>query len=247
MNIDIHAITVCVNYSHLFKFCIPNKRFFKRWLIVTVEEDFDTIELCKKHNLEYIFSKNLYKRQFSKGAAINEGFDHLGYKQDWYLHIDADVLLPDNFGDTFPIDEETSLPKIVGLKRDKCINVELIERMGIERLYEEIIDGKFEALNLYTIGRINVPEDETFENFNSQHYFDKTDEIVQKFKGYGYFQLFYMPALFEVYPDLHHVYPSLSTNAGHDDWIFSKMFWQNVSLDSYCIHLSPEDTNWDGI
>ena len=71
MNIDIHAITVCVNYAHLFKFCIQNKHFFKRWVIVTIEEDTDTINLCKENNLEYIISKTLYNRQFSKDEAIN--------------------------------------------------------------------------------------------------------------------------------------------------------------------------------
>ena len=77
-------------------------------------------------------------------------------------------------------------------------------------------------------------------------YFDRSDKIIQRFKGYGYFQLWHMPTLLELYPDLHHVYPSLSKNAGHDDWIFSKLFYQIVSLQSYCIHLSPEKLNWDG-
>ena len=44
MNIEIHAVTVCVNYAHLFKHCIPNKRFFKRWVIVTTKEDTDTLK-----------------------------------------------------------------------------------------------------------------------------------------------------------------------------------------------------------
>jgi hypothetical protein len=83
--------------------------------------------------------------------------------------------------------------------------------------------------------------------FVSQQYFNKTDEVIQKFKGYGYFQLFHLPSLLEVYPDLHHIYPSMSKNAGHDDWIFSKIFYQIISLDSYCVHLSPEKINWDGI
>jgi hypothetical protein len=56
-----------------------------------------------------------------------------------------------------------------------------------------------------------------------------------------------MPTLFEVYSDLYHVYPSLSKNAGHDDFIFAKMFYQVISLDSYCIHLSPEKIGWDGV
>ena len=44
---EINAITVCVNYAHLFKHCLGNKRFFKRWVIVTHEDDKETIKLCK--------------------------------------------------------------------------------------------------------------------------------------------------------------------------------------------------------
>ncbi|MDA7616796.1 hypothetical protein N8579_00295 [bacterium] len=247
MNIDIHAITVCVNYAHLFKHCIKNKLFFKRWVIITTEEDTDTINLCKENNLEYIISKTLYNRQFSKGEAINEAMDYLGYNEEWYLHIDADVLLPDNFGDTFPIDEETGRVKVIGLRKLKCVDTEHMERTGYYRYYEEFVDEPFSALNLYTMGRVNVDEEEDFEMFVPQQYFNQTENIVQKFKGYGYFQLFHLPSLLEVYPDLHHIYPSMSKNAGHDDWIFSKIFYQIISLDSYCVHLSPEKINWDGI
>lgn len=247
MNIDIYAATVCVNYAHLLKHCISNKRFFKRWVIVTSEDDTETIKLCQENNLEYILSKKLYNRQFSKGEAINEAFDYLGYTNDWYLHIDADVLLPDNFSDTVPVDVETNRTKIIGLRKLKCVDTEHMERVGYYRYYEEFLDEPFAALNLYTMGRINVDEEEDFNPFIPQIYFDKPEEIVQKFKGYGYFQLFHLPSLLNVYPDLHHLYPSMSKNAGHDDWIFSKMFYQTICLDSYCIHLSPENTNWDGI
>lgn len=247
MNIDIYAATVCVNYAHLLKHCISNKRFFKRWVIVTSEDDTETIKLCQENNLEYILSKKLYNRQFSKGEAINEAFDYLGYTNDWYLHIDADVLLPDNFSDTVPVDVETNRTKIIGLRKLKCVDTEHMENTGYYRYYEEFLDEPFAALNLYTMGRINVDEQEDFNPFIPQIYFDKPEEIVQKFKGYGYFQLFHLPSLLNVYPDLHHLYPSMSKNAGHDDWIFSKMFYQTICLDSYCIHLSPENINWDGI
>ena len=247
MNIDINAITVCVNYGNYLKYCISNKRFFKRWIIVTVEHDIETIDICKKNGLEYIISKKLYSRQFAKGCAINEALEYIGYNEDWYLHIDADVLLPDNFGDTFIIDEETEKTKIIGLKRPKCIEGDKLDGIGPYQIYEELVDEKLSALNLYTIGRINVDEGEYFKNFNPQFYFDQPDKIIQGFKGYGYFQLWHMPTLFEVYSDLYHVYPSLSKNAGHDDFIFAKMFYQVISLDSYCIHLSPEKIGWDGV
>lgn len=247
MNIDIHAVTVCVNYAHLFKYCIGNKRFFKRWVIITTEDDIDTVQLCKQHNLEYIFSKELYTRKFAKGKAINEALDYLGYDKGWYCHIDADVLLPDNFDKTFKKDKETGGIKIVGMKRLKCIDTDTLLNKGPYRFYEVYADREVENLTLYTIGRVNVDEEEDFTDFYPQQYFNQTDNIVQKFSGYGFFQLFYMPSILRAYPDLHHVYPSMSKNAGHDDWIFSKMFYQKVCLDSYCVHLSPENINWDGL
>ncbi len=237
--IDIHAITVCVNYAHLFKYCVGNKKFFKRCIIVTVEDDIDTINLCKENNLEYIFSKTLYTRKFAKGCAINEAIDYIGYDKEWYLHIDADVLLPTNFNDTFEYNEETDNYNIIGTKR--------LKRTGVEKYFKQDLSLEHPALYLYTMGRVNVDEEEDFEMFIPQQYFDLTDNIIQRHKGYGYFQLFHLPSLLKVYPDLRYVYPNLSKNAGHDDFIFQKMFYQTVSLNTYCIHLSPEEQNWDGI
>ena len=53
--IDINAVTVCVNFSHYLKHCISNKKYFKRWVIVTHKDDTDTIKLCKDNDLEYVF------------------------------------------------------------------------------------------------------------------------------------------------------------------------------------------------
>ena len=49
--IDINAVTVCINFSHYLKHCISNKKYFKRWVIVTHEDDTDTIKLCKDNDL----------------------------------------------------------------------------------------------------------------------------------------------------------------------------------------------------
>ena len=236
--VDLYAVTVCVNYSHLFKHCIPNKRFFKRWVIVTHKDDKHTIKLCKENDLEYIFSEKIYQRTFWKSGAINEALDKIGYDKDWYIHIDSDVLLPDNFMDMFQKSEFNEEIEIIGRRK--------LKQTGIEKPYSHPISKPFKALNLFCMGRINVDEEEDFEHFVSQDYFDRPDLIVQRFKGYGYFQMWHGPSLYRVYPDLHHMYPSLSKNAGHDDWIFSKMFYQLIDLPVYCIHLSPENENWDG-
>ena len=237
MNIEIHAVTVCVNYAHLFKHCIPNKRFFKRWVIVTTEEDTDTIQLCKDNDLEYIFSKVLYDRTFFKSGAINEGFDHLGKDKTWYLHIDADVLLKDDFMSTFPTHPIEKRPYIKGYTKNK----------GKETTYSAYLDSHFQANVLYTMGRINVDSDEDFNDFKPEEYFTLKGSIKQRYNGYGFFQLFHLPRLQRLYKSLYQIYPTLSINAGADDGIFQKMFGKKVSLDTYCLHLSSEGNNWDGI
>jgi len=236
---EINAITVCVNYSHLFKHCLGNKRFFKRWIIVTAEDDLDTINLCKENNLEFIISKTIYDRQFFKSGAINEAFNYLGTDKDWYLLIDSDILLPDNFFD-FIEENENGEKEITGIRMIKH---------GIDEVIvphtESIINPK--SNDIFTLGRVNVFEDEDFNNFDPDYYFSLMDHIIQHFKAYGYFQLFNMKKLKETYKYLHDIHPTLSNNAGHDDYFFKKMFSKVISLNQHCVHLSHEGVNWDGI
>ena len=233
MSIDINAVTVCVNFSHYLKHCISNKKYFKRWVIVTHEDDTDTIELCKKHDLEYILSKKIYKRVFNKGAAINEGFDYLGKDKEWYCHIDADVLLHDNFASSF------SPTHIHGQLRHTYLERVLPHQHKLGMLPD--------ALYLYTMGRINLNGDENLNEINFKEVFKMEDKIVQQWLGWGYFQLFNLKALKEVYENLYQIYPTMSNNAGTDDYVFKQLFYQVISLNTHCIHLSPEKVHWDGI
>ena len=237
-DIDIYAVTVCVNYARYFKHCMPNKRFFKRWLIVTVEEDKDTIKLCEENDLEYIFSKTLYDRKFFKSGAINEGFYHLGDDHEWYLHIDADILLKENFTDNFKLNKKGELclrgytnPAL----RDKSPRLKMVN-----------IDNP--AHNwIFSMER----DDITIANFTDPEYevlplsvdFDKP----RHYHGYGYFQLFNLRMLRERFPSLYQIYPTLSNNAGADDIIFRDMFQRVVSLSTRCYHFSEIGVNWDGI
>ena len=96
--ISIEAVTVCINFSDHLKYCVGNKKFLDRWVIITVETDFETINLCKQFSLEYYFSNRIYEHgaPFSKGKAINEGVLHIE-KSGWLLILDCDIVLPQNF------------------------------------------------------------------------------------------------------------------------------------------------------
>ena len=231
--IDINAVTVCINFSHYLKHTISNKRFFKRWVIVTHQDDKETIKLCKKHDLEYIFSKRIYERVFFKGAAINEGIEYLGKDQEWYCHIDADVLLNNNFPSTF------SDNQIHGLLRHTFVERVLTHSQYINQLPD--------ALYLYTMGRINLNGDEDLNKIDFNKVFKMEDKIIQQWLGWGYFQLFNAFALKKVYNGLHDFYPTMSYNAGTDDYLFKQLFYQVINLNTHCIHLSPEKVFWNGI
>ena len=94
----LEAVTVCIDFSDYLKKCLANKMLFDRWLIVTTAQDGKTIKLCEEAGLEYVVSQRIYEdgAYFNKGKAINEGLRKLE-KQDWILHVDADIKLPTNF------------------------------------------------------------------------------------------------------------------------------------------------------
>lgn len=87
------AITVCVNYADYFQHIVGNRSEFDSWLIVTHEDDKDTINLCNKHSLDYCFSERVsLDGGFHKGKAINDGILQMN-PQDWVVLVDADTLL----------------------------------------------------------------------------------------------------------------------------------------------------------
>ena len=94
----IDAVTVCVNYADFLVHTITNKECFDRWMIVTVEQDEETIQVCQDNNLEYCFSDRLLSDGgFHKGKAINDALMQMDCK-DWVCLVDADtVLFPEAF------------------------------------------------------------------------------------------------------------------------------------------------------
>jgi hypothetical protein len=143
----IEAITICVNYAHDFVFCVErNKKHFHRWLVVTTSTDLDTIELCKKHSLEVVIFDGFTNADgpFQKSKGINEALRKINFdnakNSDLILHIDADIVLPENFTEKI-----NSSP----------INYQTL--YGIDRAYvkapitNERIDELFSVINKYQL------------------------------------------------------------------------------------------------
>lgn len=88
----LQAVTVSVNYGDYLSNIVSNKNYFDKWLIVTIETDRETVDVCKKNGIEYCFSKRVNEDgKFYKGRAINDGLSILDI--DWTIQLDADTLL----------------------------------------------------------------------------------------------------------------------------------------------------------
>jgi len=101
---DIIAITVSSNYDDLLDIILPqNRNFFKKWFIVTDENDTKTIDMVKKYNFENVelLYYNFYNNAtFNKGGAIRyaqQKVDELGFSDFLMLFLDSDIYLPSNF------------------------------------------------------------------------------------------------------------------------------------------------------
>ena len=95
----IEAVTVSVDYSRWLRQVVSNKDKFDRWIIATHESDRDTIRVCEDNGIEYVCSERVFTdASFAKGRAINDALK-LCDKDDWLVHIDADIKLADNFNE----------------------------------------------------------------------------------------------------------------------------------------------------
>ena len=124
----LQALTVCVNYSDILRWILPNKRHFDRWLVVTHKTDKGTLDLCRKHGIETLCSKRLYEKRakFNKAKALNEGLDALA-PGEWTVVLDSDILLPPNFRELLDV-EALNWRALYGLTgRRICLSVESLE------------------------------------------------------------------------------------------------------------------------
>lgn len=97
--LHIEAVTVCVGYDDFLAETLhANKSVLDKWIIVTTRDDTKTLELCHKHNLEVVLTKDFYRGgdEFNKGRAIERGLAMLSHR-GFVAHIDADIALPSDF------------------------------------------------------------------------------------------------------------------------------------------------------
>ena len=103
-NNSLSLIGLCVSYNYFdtLQFMLPvNYLHFEKIYIITQTDDKATIEFCKKFDnviiLFYDFKNN--NKKFDKFGALNysQKIAYMDYPESWYLIIDSDILLPNNF------------------------------------------------------------------------------------------------------------------------------------------------------
>lgn len=95
----IEAVIVCVDYAgELEQSLLANKDQLDDIVVVTKPTDKATLRLCNEHSVRTVTTNVFhdYGDQFNKGRAVNLGLAHLRH-DDWLLHLDADIVLPDCF------------------------------------------------------------------------------------------------------------------------------------------------------
>lgn len=95
----LEAVIVCHNYSDFLAHTLPeNLPHFDRLVVVTHPSDFKTLDVCSRFSVDVVKTTQMhdYGDVFNKARCIDLGLAHL-VKDDWVLHIDADIVLPHNF------------------------------------------------------------------------------------------------------------------------------------------------------
>jgi hypothetical protein len=98
-DLRLEAVTVSVGFDDMLDVTLQmNHPHLDTMIVVTTHDDRKTHRVCAKHGAMCVHT-DLFKkngRNFNKGAAINAGFGYFQY-HGWRMHIDSDIVLPDNF------------------------------------------------------------------------------------------------------------------------------------------------------
>lgn len=228
-SLRLEAVTVSVGFDDLLDVTLAlNHPHLDTLIVVTAHWDRATQQVCRKHGAMCVqtdlFGKN--GRAFNKGAAINSGLDYFQYR-GWRMHIDADIILPDNF--------RRVLFNHSQLDTDCLYGADRVDIVGTEEL-----TGYLSARN---------PQHQHGVLVGSRMERPIGNRLVCKLRGYlplGFFQLWHWSCQKD--------YPYSLGTAAHDDMMFSAL-WPTTHrrhLPSViCHHLCSQrpvwGENWEGV
>ena len=220
----IEAVTVSVGYTHHLSKIISNNNQFDRWVIVTDKDDIMTKRFCRLNKLECVTTDRIYAdAKFAKGRAINDGLARLD-KDDWIVHIDSDILLPN----TFRTEVEEQLES-----QDKLYFCARYDSNAPNSM--PVDEARFRASGPVPLE--DMPD--AYKAMNEQLGFDTKIDSDYKPRPYGFFQMWHSSQLT--------TYSEESDNADFDDVNTSYHFFPRWELlDLRVLDVNPWDSNWDG-
>jgi hypothetical protein len=235
----LEGVTTCVGFDDVLDVTLGlNHPHFDNLIVVTSHEDRATHLCCQKHSVMCVRSDLFQKndRNFNKGAAINAGFDRFQY-HGWRLHLDVDIILPDNF-------------------RRVLFNHTHLDRQCLYGASRRDIVGR-QALDQYLVARNQIPQHAFQSGLSTEHGgampqsgpSASSAQYVDSLRGYcpiGFFQLWHASQQRE--------YPYSLGTACHDDVIFAQSWpleHRQLLPSVMCYHLVGRlpyyGENWDGI
>jgi hypothetical protein len=229
-SLRLEAVTACVGFDDFLDVTLAaNHKHLDTMIVVTSHDDRATQQCARKHGAICVqtdlFQKN--GRHFNKGAAINAGLSRFQY-HGWRLHLDSDIILPDNFRRVLFNHTHLDPSCIYGADRVDIVGLgELQKLAALERTNPQAIYGFLINPN------VQRPV---------QH------RYVDTLRGYvpiGYFQLWHARAQKD--------YPWSLGTCQHDDVLFAEQ-WPTAcrrllpSVITYhlCAARPVIGENWDG-
>ena len=230
-SLRLEAVTVCVGFDDFLDVTIGlNHPHLDTLIVVTSHADRATQAVARKHGAICVqtdlFGKN--QRNFNKGAAINAGFSRFQY-HGWRLHLDSDIVLPDNF--------RRVLFNHTALDRDCIYGADRVDVIGSDAV-ASIKSGNCRRPPQHSHGFLVAP--------NPSH--PLSARYVDTLRGYvpiGFFQLWHCSTQKD--------YPFSIGNAAHDDVAFADQWpapcrrhLPTVICHHLCAAAPQLGENWDG-
>ena len=237
-SLRLEAVTVCVGFDDVLDQTLAmNHPQVDTMIVVTSHEDRKTQLVAKKHSATCV-TTDLHRknaRSFNKGAAINAGFGHFQFN-GWRLHLDADIILPDNFRRLLFNHTHLDPACLYGADR-----VDVIGKDGVDRLRAAALAIPQHA---YQSGLSSVHGGAVYAKQPSA----SSARFVDSLYGYcpiGFFQLWHASR--------QRPYPYSLGTAAHDDVLFAALWPESdrrVLPSAFVYHLNAKPPsygeNWDG-
>jgi hypothetical protein len=137
-NNSFSLIGLCVSYNYFdtLQFMLPvNYLHFEKIYLLTQPDDEKTVEFCKQFQNVVVLFYNFthHQKVFDKFGALNyaQSIIYRTHPDSWYLILDSDILLPNNFIDV--LQKESLRPEcIYGVARHNVFKTsELLDKSSV--------------------------------------------------------------------------------------------------------------------